>query len=226
MMVRALRWSLVATLVVAGPAWSAEAKYRIKVIKAEPPKELKEPVRKLLSDEAVQLLDAKGTALTQVWFRKEVPAKVTPEQLKNGLTYRDLKETTLLGAIQFLKPGADYRKQKVPAGVYTMRLGFQPMDGDHMGVSMFQDFCLLAAADMDAKPDPLEPKALQELSTKSINTTHPAVLMLFPDPKPPEKPQLSAKSNNHWVLNTKAVVSSDGKKGALGIGLTLVGAAE
>jgi hypothetical protein len=217
--------AVLAALLAVAPAWSA-AKYSIKTVKAEPPKELKEPIRKLLGDESVQLLDAKGTPLCQVWFRKEVPATATDEQLKNGVTYRELKETTLLGAIQYLKPATDYRKQKVKPGVYTLRLGFQPMDGDHMGVSMFQDFCLLVAANLDTKPDPTEPKPLQELSAKTVHTAHPAVLMLFPNGKPQAKPQLAAKPNNHWVLNAREEVSAGGKKGALGIGLTLIGAAE
>jgi hypothetical protein len=226
-MFRTFRWAVAVALLAAAPAWSAP-KYTIKSVKAEPPGELKEPIRKLLSDQSVQLLDSKGSALCQVWLRKEVPAEVTAEQVKNGLAYRDLKETTLLGAIQFLKPATEYRKQKVKPGVYTLRLGFQPMDGDHMGVSAQQEFCLLVSAGMDPKPDPMATKDLTDLSAKSIGTTHPGVLMLFPNDKPKEGPELVSKSNNHWVLNAREDLVVGGKKAdkGMGLGLTLIGQAD
>ncbi len=227
-MFRIFGWAAVVGLVAAGAAGAAEAKYAIKAVKAEPPRELNAAIAKLLGDRSVQLLDAKGNPLCQVWFRKEVPAAATADQVKTGLTYRELKETTLMGAIQFLKPATDYRKQKVKPGVYTLRLGFQPQDGDHMGVSMYQDFCILVSANLDKKPDVMEPKAAQELSSKSIGTTHPAVFMLFPYDKPKDQPQLVSKPNDHWVLDAKEDVTVDGKKapGGLGVGLTLVGHAE
>jgi hypothetical protein len=220
------RWIVTVLLVSAAPAWAAPAKYAVKIVKEDPPGELKEPIRKLLDGQSVQLLDGTGTVLAQVWLRKEVPATVTDQQIKNGLTYRDLKETTILGAIRFPKTGSDYRKQKVPAGVYTMRLGFQPMDGDHMGVSAHQEFCLLIAAAKDTNPDPMKLKTAEALSTKSIRTTHPAVFMLFPNEKPKADPELVSKGNNHWVLNVKGDVKAGTKKAMIGIGLTLIGHAD
>src|SRR5262249_28622524 len=149
-------------LVAAGVAWPAAPKYSIKTVKADPPRELKEPIRKLLGNQSVQLLDGKGTALAQLWFRKETPATATPEQVKTGLTYRELKETTLLGAVKYLKASSDYRQQKIKTGVYTLRLGFQPMDGDHMGVSAYQEFLLLVSAGKDEKADTMDSKTLQD----------------------------------------------------------------
>jgi hypothetical protein len=225
-MPRIFSWAIALLLLAAVPAWSADAKYTIKVVKAEPPNELKDSIRKVLGDQSVQLLDPKGTAICQLWFRKEVPAEATADQIKTGLTYRELKETTLLGAVQYLKPGEDYRKQKIKPGVYTIRLGFQPQDGDHMGVSTSQDFCLLVSASTDAKPDPMNAKALQEMSSKTMGTTHPGVLMLFPYEKPEDKPKLESKPNNHWVLDVKELVNVKDKKTAIGVGLTLIGSAE
>jgi hypothetical protein len=225
-MMRTFRWAIGILALAAAPAWSAAADYTIKTVKAEPPKEIKEPIRKLLSDQSVQFLDPKGTALCQLWFRKELSAEATEEQVKNGLTYREVKETTVLGAVKYLKRGSDYRQQKIKAGVYTLRLSFQPMDGDHMGVSTYQEFCLLVAADKDEKAGTMDGKTLQELSTKSIGTAHPGVLMLFPYEKPMAEPKLAKKSNNHWVLNVKEDAKAAGKKTALGVGLTLVGHAD
>src|SRR6266545_1282756 len=199
------------------------AKYTIKTGKVDIPKELKPAVAVLFAPEAVHLLDGSGAVVCDVWLRKEVPADATPEQLKNGLTYRELKETSVLGAVRFHQAWTDYRKQKVKPGVYTLRLAFQPEDGDHAGSSMFKEFCLLVAADKDIKPEAVEPKAAHEMSMKSIDTGHPAVFMLFPVPKAPAAPQLEAKENNHWVLNARENVLVNGQKGVIGVGLTLVG---
>ena len=96
----------------------------------------------LLSDKCVQLLDPKGELLVEVWFRKAWPAKATEAQIKNGLTYAEIPETTLVGALRVVKQWTDYRKQKIKPGVYTLRIAHQPMDGDHMGTAPYSDFCL------------------------------------------------------------------------------------
>jgi hypothetical protein len=222
-----LRGAAILVLVAATLAPAQEGKYSVKVATVEPPKELSEPIRKPLGSEAVEFLDAKGGRIATLWFRKEVPADATPEQVKNGLTYRELKETTVLGAARFDQQWSDYRKQKIKPGVYTLRLGFQPMDGDHMGTSPHPDFLLLVNAKEDKNANPVEPKELQEMSIKTMGTSHPGVLLLFPNNKPGAAPQLVNQPNNHLVLNTKEDVAVGGTKaGALGIGLTLVGHAD
>src|SRR5438132_10254705 len=199
-------------------------KYNIKERSSPPPKELREPIRKLLNEKAIQLLTDKGSVLCDVWLRKELPAKATPEQVKNGLTYRELEESTVFGAIRYEQEGTDYRKQKIKPGVYTLRLGFQPMDGDHMGTAPYPEFCLLVPAKIDEKADLMEAKELRELSAKAAGGSHPTVLLLFPNEKPEDKPQLADKGSSTWVLTVKEPVTVDGKKAAegLGLGLTLI----
>jgi hypothetical protein len=200
------------------PALAAEGKYSVKSAATAPPKELSEPVAKLLGQESIQLLDAKGEVLAELWFRKEIPAKAA--DAKKALTYRDLDETTLLGAVRFAQPWSDYRKQKIKPGVYTLRLGFQPMDGDHMGTAPNPEFCLLSPAGEDKKPDPMDAKALHEVSAKAAMTSHPAVMLLSPNDQPKDKAELAAKEMDTWVLNLKADTAA---KAPLGLGLTLIG---
>ena len=208
-------------IVAVQPAMAAEGKYSIKSANAAPPKELSEPVGKLLSQESIQLVDAKGEVLAELWLRKEIPAKAADP--KKALTYRDLDETTLLGAVRFVQPWTDYRKQKIKPGVYTLRLGFQPMDGDHMGTAPYPEFCLLSPAAEDKKPDPMDPKALHDLSAKASMATHPAVMLLMPNDQPKDKPELAAKENDTFVVNAKAEAAAGGAKAPLGLGLTLIG---
>ncbi len=209
-------------------AWAAPVRaqgpFTIKEGITPAPKELSGAVGALLDTKTVQLLDAKGNALCEVWFRKEVPAKATPVQVKNGLTYREMEETTLLGAIKIEKALNDYRKQKIKEGVYTLRLGFQPSDGDHMGTAPNNEFCLLVPAADDKDPAPLMPKLLQEKSAKASGGTHPAVLLLFPaDTKPGAAAKLAKDSSNHWTVTRPVEVKAGDAKAMLGIVLTLVG---
>src|SRR5438105_15386720 len=193
-----------ALLIVTMPAAAAAAsKYTIKEANNSAPKELSDPVRKLFADKSLQLVGGNGAVICEVWLRKEVPVKATPEQIKNGLTYREVEESTIFGAVRFEQEWTDYRKQKVKPGVYTLRLGFQPMDGDHMGTAPYPDFCLLVPAKIDEKADLMEAKELRELSAKAAGGSHPTVLLLFPNEKPEDKPQLADKGSSTWVLTVK-----------------------
>jgi hypothetical protein len=203
-------------------------KYSIKTAEIPAPTEVAEPIRKVLGKQSVQLLSPAGKPVCEVWFRNEIPVDATADQIKNGLTYREVKQSEIVGAIRFDEDWRDYRKQKVKAGIYTMRLGYQPMDGDHTGASEFQDFLIILDATKDRSLDLLDAKQMIETSAKSIGSGHPAVFMLFPNSTPGAAPALAAMPKNHWVLQTKEAISVDGKKtgASLGFGLTLVGAAD
>lgn len=222
-MPRTVRWVLAGLLLAAAPAWAAEEKYAVKVATTEPPKELTDAVRQTLSNQALQVLDDKGSVLAEVWLRQEVPVKATPEQIKNGLTYQEVPEGTLLGAVRFEQQFTDYRKQKIKPGVYTLRFAFQPQDGDHMGTAPHPEFALLVPAHRDAKPDAIEAKHLHEQSARATTGSHPGILLLFPNEKPQDMPAVVEKSMGHQVLQVKAAANAGGQKAALGLALTVVG---
>jgi hypothetical protein len=209
-------------------AGAQEGKFTIKTEAAAAPKEVAEPIQKLLGAQASKLYGAGGKLVCTVWFRSEIPVDATPDQLKNGLTYREVKQSEIFGVVRFDADYRDYRKQKVKAGTYTLRLGYQPTDGDHAGASEFQDFLLVLDAAKDTKTEPMDAKSLIDASAKSIASGHPGVFMLFPNVKPGQTPALAAMPKNHWVLQSKADATSGGKKtgATLGIGLTLVGEAD
>jgi hypothetical protein len=208
---------------VAGLASAAPAPYTAKVVDGTPPpKELAEPVQKLLADRCVQLADAKGEVTLELWFRKDVPAKATEAQIKNGLTYREIGESTVLGALRVSKQITDFRKQKIAPGVYTLRLGYQPMDGDHMGTAPYSEFCLLSPAAEDKSAANMETKALQEMSAKTTNG-HPGVMLLFPGGKDAGEPKLVDKGEGNWVLLFKQEVTAGGMKATMGFALTVFG---
>ena len=229
-MIQSPRWlsCVLLAILVACVGAQDNAKYSIKTAETPLPTEIGEPIQKVLGKQSVQLLSPASKTVCEVWFRKEIPADATPEQIKNGLTYREVKQSEVVGAIRFDEDWRDYRKQKVKAGIYTLRLGYQPMDGDHTGASEYQEFLLLLDAAKDKNLDLMDAKQMIETSAKSIGTGHPAVFMLFPNSKPGAAPTLAAMPKNHWVLQTKGDVTVDGKKAgaSLGFGLALVGAAD
>jgi len=208
-------------LILAGPA--AAAKYTVKVEDAPPPPEIGGRVRPLLEVKGLSVYDDAGTLLLTVWPRKAFESTATAEQVKNGLTYREIAESDVVGAVKFPKLWTDYRKQKIKAGVYTLRMGWQPMDGDHMGTAPFNEFCLLSPAAKDQSVDAMPAKALHELSAGSVGSSHPGVMLLFPNPKPADEPAVESKPNNIWVLNFKRPVTAAGQKAALGFSLVVIG---
>lgn len=126
---------IAAIYLVAFEANAADTKYSVKAIKSPLPAKASPAVAALLTEECLKVEDGNQATVCSFWFRKEIPAKATVEQIKNGLTYREIAPTTLIGVIHLPQPWIDFRKQQIPAGVYTLRLGFQPVDGDHMGTA-------------------------------------------------------------------------------------------
>lgn len=199
--------------------------YKVQTLERAAPKELSEAMQKLLSPQVLIVANEQGKDLAEVWYRKEIPAIASDAQLKAGLNYRAIAQGEFIGAIRFKEDAADYRKQKIKAGVYTLRLGYQPLDGDHAGSSQFTEFVLLLKATDDASPKALTMEELFEKSMTAAGTTHPAVFMLFPNAKPAADPQVLDKGGNHVVLYTKNELSVSGKSQPFGFGLTVVGSA-
>jgi hypothetical protein len=228
-MLKHARWSLVVLLLAAAPAFAQDdKKFTIKTASSEPPKEIDASVAKLLGAQSIQFFDPAGTQIAELWFCKQLSAEATPAQIKNGITFRELKETTMVAVVRFQQAWHDYRKQKVKAGVYTLRLGFQPPDGDHAGKSMYTEFLVLSAAAKDTKAELIPVKTMIEMSMKSIDASHPAAFMLFPNTKPAAAPELTSKAlgNVHWVLYVACPVEAKGARATFGFGVTLVGEAD
>ncbi len=174
------------------PGSPAADPYSIKAVDAAAPTELAEPVRTLLAGRCVQFFAGGDRPLAEVWFRKEAPGDAVEVQIMNGLTYREIPETTVLGALRVNGDFTDYRHQKIAPGVYTMRLGFQPVTDDHQGTTPYPEFLLLCPAAEDVKPEPMEHKALEELSGKTTGK-HPAVLPAVPRQEHVRRAEIGAK---------------------------------
>lgn len=186
------------------------------------PDVLSESVRNVLEDKASTVKDGE-TEIMSLWFRKSIPSKATEQQLKNGLTYRELPETVIVGAVKLTKPFVDYRKQEIPAGVYTLRLGFQPENGDHMDTAPHTEFLLLSPASDDQSIEEMDLKSLVKLSKKATGGDHPAVMLLFPIASEKVDLGIAEKEGNVRLLQIKRNIEANGKTTQLGFGITIAG---
>lgn len=184
--------------------------HKLETFKGPPPKEIAEPIAKLLDETAYRVIGPNGP-VCEFWIVKEIAAK---EDFKPTLTVKyPFTPGQLLGAARLPTAGAalDFRGQELPAGVYTLRYGHQPQDGNHLGTSDVSDFGLACSSELDKDPAPIAGvKDLFKLSAKAAGTAHPAIFQMLPPAKEPFKaPNLKHNDDKDlWILqvnfNTKS----------------------
>lgn len=189
---------------------------------APPPPELARAHRDLLEARPLVVRAGPETVM-EVWFRAEIPVSATEAQLREGLTYRAIPEGALVGAVRFPREFTDYRKQRLPAGTYTLRFALQPDTGDHTGTAPHPEFCLLTRAADDAAAAPLPPKQLVELSSKVNDGRHPAVLLLWPRPGTDASVRVLRKADGVFAATARRPVVAGKRKSHLGFAVTVAG---
>jgi hypothetical protein len=204
----------------------AEPKLDVKAEKVPVPPTVEEPIRTLLGPEAYVLRNEKGDVLLKLWFRSEVPARASEEQVKNGLTYREIPPTTVLGVVEFPQAFIDFRKQEIAEGAYTLRFAIQPETADHLGATPHREFVLLTPVKKDTSPDLIEPKTLIERSGLVTGGDHPAVMMLFPERGKDGGVKLTDKGGGVYSLSLWRPVVADGGRTTLGFAITVGGHAK
>ena len=69
----------------------------------------------------------------------------------------------------------DFRGQEIKPGVYTLRYGQQPQDGNHIGTSELADFLLALPAEADTELKPIaDADALSQKSAEAAGSTYSA----------------------------------------------------
>lgn len=178
-----------------------------------------------LSKEVAAVVDLKGQRVTadgspvcSVWLVKEVPTKAN---FRPTLSVKyPFAPGELIGVLQVQAKSkyTDFRGQEIKAGVYTLRYGQQPEDGNHVGTSDLADFLLAIPAAMDTDPKPIDKfDALSQKSAKTAGSTHPAIYSLLPSDKPVEKPTLTHNSAKEHTMLSTTITAKGGSKVALRI---------
>jgi len=222
-----LRYLAVLALGLATPA-AAKDSYKIEKLNEGPPPGLAAGVKGTLGASGYRVIDPQGKSLVDVWLRARTPATAKPSGPKGAILYPVLTEGELIGAVKFVGEGHDYRDQTIAPGVYTLRYGLQPVNGDHLGVSVNRDYLLLVPAAKDTEAADLPPKKLGERSAESVGTTHPGVLLLLATPETlPEGPAMvNDETLNTWgaIVSIPLEVKGEASPVPLPVQLVVVGA--
>ena len=137
----------------------------------KPPAELAAGVASRLAPAAKVTI---GAATLDIWLVQKL------ERSAGGTGWANVESGTLVGAMRVSGEFKEIRGKAVKPGVYTLRYGLQPQNGDHLGISTFRDFVLLSPAALDTDPKALGFDGVVALSKEVIGTAHPASLSLDP----------------------------------------------
>lgn len=169
-----------ATLAATPNAAPVQGKYTVAELKESAPDALTPEVRNSLGKAGHRVNDSAGKVVCEVWLRPDLPVI---EKIQEQFVMYPIEPGTLVGAVRFPAAGSDYRKQKFNAGVYTLRYGHQPQDGNHLGTADYRDFLILLPAAEDKSVAKMKQEPAMEVSKKVSGTTHPAILSLLPPEK-------------------------------------------
>jgi hypothetical protein len=206
-------------LAVSGTATSADL--TLQLTNKAPPAELSASFREILQPKAIQLVDG-NQPIYEFWFRTNLPLKQAPEAAAKALAA--IPETTVLGAICIHKDQRDYREDEVHSGVYTMRLGLRPDDGNHLGTSDYSFFAVLVPVTLDTALGGITTyKELVTASRKETSSDHPIALSLRPsDSDQGEFPRLNVPAAKHKSIVVKIPAQVTGATGSAAVVFDLV----
>ena len=183
---------------------------------AKPPKKIAAPLRSLLDDRGVRV--TAGGATIDFWWVKALPAK-------NGgsFSWSGVAEGTFVGAAQVTGKHEDIRGRPIREGVYTLRFGMQPQNGDHLGSSPYREFLLIIQAASDSDPQPTGHETTVELSKLTIKSSHPAIWSLDPPVADGQPLSIITNDSGHQAVIFEIGVSKGGKTR---FGLIMIGTIE
>lgn len=168
------------------------------------PAELPAALAEQLNPEGVQITGPKR-ALCAIWLLKDV-ASQADFAASTAIKY-PFTPGQLVGVLSVPRRAGltDFKGHEIEAGVYTLRYGQQPMDGNHIGTSDTSDFLLAVPVADDEDPAPIaDIESLFQRSAGASGTTHPAVFSLLPA-EPEAEPGLANDAEHEfWILSLTA----------------------
>lgn len=205
---------------------AAKPSHQLKAVKELP---------KGLSDAVAAKIDANGYQISgpsenlgTIWLAKDVAVK--PGFQPSFTVKYPFTNGQLVGVLEVAKDASmkDFRGQELKAGVYTLRYGQQPQDGNHIGTSVTSDFLMALPAAKDTKAEPItDNDEFANLSAGAAGSTHPAIFSLLP---PEEKAGDAKLSHNedrdHWILDATASGMENDKAVKVPLKIIVVGVSE
>ncbi len=178
-----------------------------------PPADVAPAIAQTLQKTGFKIMNG-STPYCEIWFRTAAPSG--SKSAEQNVTLASIPMGALVGVIRFIGTGSDRRGQNIKAGVYTLRYGIMPMNGDHQGAALQRDFLLMAPSSDDQDPNATPNfEALTAMSRKASLTPHPAVLSCWKAEH--DSPGFSQQGDSDWVLQAKV--------GDISIAVILIGSA-
>ena len=198
-MLRTYSLTLVALmlLAIARPAVGQDF-HATKLDSPAPVDALSPEIAKLLASSGVRVLQGDSRVICEIWLAKEWP--VAGGATTSSEVLYPLTPGQVIGAIRFPRKSSDFREQDVPAGVYVLRYGQQPVDGAHVGTSATRDFLLMLPAAKDREAKTLDYKDLVATSKETTGTAHPGILCLQKAAEGGEAPGIRQDSEHEWTI--------------------------
>ena len=192
-------FSLFAVLAVGIAGTLMAADFQASTGGSAPPEGLPAGMADMIEAQAISVKGPDGKIAVEFWPRK---AAFDGDLVSGfGIRFESMPEGAFLGVARFPESGSDFREQGVKPGVYSMRYGLHPEDGNHMGAAASRDFALLSRAEADTEPAKnLAFEPLTQLSISSSGNPHPTILRLeLPDGA--ESGRIWQNDMEHWVLD-------------------------
>jgi hypothetical protein len=217
-----------ATLALAGMHSSNvdAADYEVQVLEeAAPADELSDEVAAQLTSTGLRVLRGSTRTVCEIWPCSEWSVKADFEP-SSELLY-PFQPGQLIGVLRFTRRGSDFRDQTISRGVYTLRYGLQPVDGNHEGTSPTRDFLLLVHAENDTAVEPKDWEALMESSAEAAGSSHPAMLCLQAATSDADAPTMRHdEDRDWWILKFASMANSAKDSKVLPVELVVVGHAD
>jgi hypothetical protein len=171
---------------------------------ATPPSDVPAAIADLLDPQGAKVVGPKRD-LCEIWLLKDV-ARIGDFTPSTSVKY-PFAPGQLVGVLKVPRRAglSDFRGHEIETGVYTLRYGQQPMDGNHIGTSDTADFLLAVPIADDADPAAItDLKSLFTRSAKASGTVHPAIFPLLPAEEAAEPGLTHDSEHELWILQTSA----------------------
>jgi hypothetical protein len=206
--------SLCGALLITSFANVEAADPKLEKIDTPPSEEVVSAIREGVGQNGLRILLG-DQVLMDIWLRTELPLKAESSEAL-GVNFGNLAEGTLVGVVRLHQEWRDYKNNKIAAGLYTLRYGIQPSDGNHMGVAQYRDYAMLLLAGDDTALDAsLSHDEWVSKSYRSTKKLHPGLMALFPLYEDIAEPEIMKNEIDQWTLGVSL--------GALKMGMVFEG---
>jgi len=164
------------------------------------PSEAAATIGSTLVQDGIKIIKPDGSVLAELWLRSQAPSGGKAE---DNASFATIPFGAVLGVMRFPDRHSDRRGQTIKPGVYTVRYGLFPINGDHQGVAPQRDFFVLSPAAEDQKLDTVgDFETLMDMSRKASGTPHPLVFSFW-KADAGAKPGFEQAGETDWTLTTK-----------------------